>query len=216
MRRHIESARRSNGGSHDVALETGGGSIKRSFSEGFRVFDLESWPRETSGAPLPDAESARTLLRRFAGDPDAMRALRAFLADVGTTHVSRLTDDAVVEYVAQAVGRGRFAIVERPTAPPPVVELEAQPEEEPESPAPEAPPTPEKTWIKFMVVDHATDQPISGVTLHIKLPSGETKEFTTTTAGLIYISNLDPGSCDVAAMIDAAAYEVVDVAVSDH
>jgi hypothetical protein len=164
--------------------------------EGFRVFDLESWPLETGGAPLLDAESARTLLRRFSGDPDAMRTLRAFLADAGTMRVGHLTDHDVVEHVAHAVGRGRFAIAERLTPPPPVAETEAEPEAETAGSASEPPPTPEVTWIEVELVGE-DDQPIAGERYRLTLSTGRVLEGALDVQGRVRIEGMKPGTFDL-------------------
>ncbi len=41
------------------------------------------------------------------------------------------------------------------------------------------------------------------------------QSFTTNGAGLVYIGNIDPGSCEIVAMSDDSAFEVVDVAASN-
>ncbi len=62
-----------------------------------------------------------------------------------------------------------------------------------------AAPVPQTTvsWIKFVVVDDATDEPISGVTLKITLPDGSQRDYTTKPDGMIEIYDIDPGTCNV-------------------
>ncbi len=61
------------------------------------------------------------------------------------------------------------------------------------------------------VVDDETGQPIAGVKLAIRVPDGEVETHVTDGNGMIRIDDLEPGTCDILAMDDAEAYEVVGV-----
>ena len=49
------------------------------------------------------------------------------------------------------------------------------------------------------------------VKLEIRVPSGEVETHVTDGNGMIRIDDLEPGTCDILAMDDAEAYEVVGV-----
>jgi len=87
-----------------------------------------------------------------------------------------------------------------------------------QAPATTAMPTPppdvpeeETDWIEFRVVDDETDLPLSDIGLKIKLPTGETKDYTTDSNGIVRIDDLTPGTCDIIEMTDPDAAEVVGV-----
>ncbi|MFN8549493.1 MAG: hypothetical protein U0527_16360 [Candidatus Eisenbacteria bacterium] len=67
-------------------------------------------------------------------------------------------------------------------------------------------------WVRFKVVDEETKQPVAGVKLRIKLPSGEIQTAVTNAAGMIHLGGIDPGACDIVSMKDDAALEVTSVA----
>jgi len=86
---------------------------------------------------------------------------------------------------------------------------ETRESEEPDSPIPAAPP--ERDWVEFLIQDDETGEPIGGVTLKVKLPNGEIRDFTTGGDGKIAIPDIDPGSCEITKMIDEYALEVLEV-----
>ena len=61
------------------------------------------------------------------------------------------------------------------------------------------------------VVDDETGQPIAGVELTIRVPTGEVETDVTESNGMIRIDDLESGTCDILLMDDAEAYEVVRV-----
>ena len=65
--------------------------------------------------------------------------------------------------------------------------------------------------IEFKLVDEDSGEPVGGVTLKLKLPSGEVREVTSGGDGKIKITDLDAGNCDIEGMSDDEAYEVVSV-----
>ncbi len=56
-----------------------------------------------------------------------------------------------------------------------------------------------------------TGDPIRGVKLRIRLPNGQTAEYTTRPDGMIEVDGIDPGTCDIMKMTDDQALEVVSV-----
>ena len=67
----------------------------------------------------------------------------------------------------------------------------------------------ETDWIEFRIVDDETGQPVSGIVLKVKLPNGETKDYTTDSSGTVRIEDLPSGTCDIVEMTDPDASEVV-------
>jgi hypothetical protein len=63
--------------------------------------------------------------------------------------------------------------------------------------------------IQFRVVDDETGEPRSGVALTIKLTTGESRQFITNAGGLVRISGIPGGTCDIERMVDSEAFEVV-------
>ena len=69
----------------------------------------------------------------------------------------------------------------------------------------------ETDWIEFKVVNDETEQPMSGIGLKIKLTTGETKDYTTDSSGMVRIDDLPPGTCDIEEIRDPDASEIVQV-----
>ena len=186
----------------------------RVLRKGFREFQLVEWheahPAE-GASEFRDEFSALEFLRGFMPDRFSMMTLRDILSeDHFYKDLSRLHDQDVLGEIANRLATGRlklvpFTVPQPPTQPPAAEE----PEEELAPPIAVAPEV--ANWIKFQVVDDETDQPVQGVKLKIKLPTGEVKEFTTDTQGMIEIKDLPPGTCDIEEMIDDEALEVVQV-----
>ncbi len=72
-------------------------------------------------------------------------------------------------------------------------------------------PQEETDWIEFRVVDDGTGQPVSGVRLKIRLPTGEIRDYTTDGDGIVRIGDLPDGMCDIVEIKDLDAAEVVQV-----
>ena len=66
-------------------------------------------------------------------------------------------------------------------------------------------------WIKLQIVDDDTNEPVKGVSMKIKLPSGEVKQFKADSNGTIEIKGVPEGTWDIEEMIDSYALEVVEV-----
>ncbi|MCH7870793.1 MAG: LysM peptidoglycan-binding domain-containing protein [Planctomycetes bacterium] len=78
-------------------------------------------------------------------------------------------------------------------------------DDEPDGPPPG--PVTEKSWIKIRVVDDASGEPIPNVTMLVKLPNGQEREFATRADGMIDVQDIDPGTCDVSCSRDDAELE---------
>jgi hypothetical protein len=61
------------------------------------------------------------------------------------------------------------------------------------------------------VVDDETDEPIPGVRIRVRIPSGEVGTPTTDRRGTIHIGGLTPGTLDVLEILDDDALEVVGI-----
>lgn len=162
-----------------------------------------------------DEGDAFTFLRRLAEDELNRAALRRFAVDYGLIADMRgIADRRLLKILSTAIQSGRLMAV-RPGEWKREVTSQApshktgEPAPPPEKEAP--PPTTEKTWIKFEILDDATGKPVSGVTLKVKLPDGESRNATSNSAGIIEITNIPPGTCDIERMIDSDTLEVVSI-----
>ncbi len=162
--------------------------------------------------PRQDRFSVFEFLRPFMHDPANMGHLRETLAEqMDPLDLSRLNDHQVLEQLAWRVATGQVKIAAlQPVTERGVVELALEEEEEAPAAPPAAAPTEDKTWIRFLVMDDATTKPVEGVQLKIKLPNGTVEEHTTDSGGMVRISDIPEGSCDIEKMIDVKGYEVVD------
>jgi hypothetical protein len=61
----------------------------------------------------------------------------------------------------------------------------------------------------LLVVDDETDEPIPGVRIRVKLPSGEVGTPRTDRRGTIHIGDLTPGTLDILEILDDDALEVI-------
>jgi hypothetical protein len=85
-------------------------------------------------------------------------------------------------------------------------------EEEEERRSDPPPVDPERQWIKIQVVDDETGNPVPGVPLLLRLPGKADQEYDTQgEQGRISVSDLSAGVCDILAMNDDEAWEVVSV-----
>ena len=160
-----------------------------------------------------DVPLAHDFLSPFLPNAHAMQELRELLVELDTKHdLSQLTDGEIIDEVAWAICTHQLEVTLIPEARPASVSLpkeEATPlVERPGEPA-EAPLT---YSITFRVIDDETEEPIEGVKLKIKLPTGEVGEHTTDSDGTIEIKDLPDGACDIQRMEDDEAFEVVKVA----
>jgi hypothetical protein len=124
---------------------------------------------------------------------------------------SRLSDHQVLEQLAWRLVSGQLRILELPLEMPAWSHVEPAAEEEEAAPAPAAVPEAEH-WIKLQIVDEDTNEPVEGVPLKIKLPSGEVKEVKSDNNGTIEVKGVPEGTWDIEEMLDSDALEVVKVA----
>lgn len=80
------------------------------------------------------------------------------------------------------------------------------PQDEP--PAPSGPPETQKAWVRFRVLDDRTGEPLAGVRMLIREPSGLEREYVTRGDGMIEIHELSPGACDIVRIDSQPAFEV--------
>lgn|GEM_PF-1837814 len=203
-------------------------------SSGLRTIELLGRGAAAEGAALVrDRTAAATLLRSFARDPVNMGVLRRSLAaELGGQRVARMADQEVVDRLARQVAGGRIQVAslaaargvvprralvwERPfagslTKDKAGTEQEATPTGGPPAAAASDTTQTVGSWIRFRVVDDATDKPVAGVTLTVKLPDGKTQEVTSGGDGVVEVKGLPSGTCDIQKMSDGEGLEVVQI-----
>jgi len=177
---------------------------------------------EDSPVSFPDEFSAHSFLRGFLQDPSSLTRLRTTLLRRGLgANLSRLDDHGMIKEFARHLVSGRIRVVrvDRGLSPVHSVVSEgaaAQPEEKtteerpPRRPVvfPESPP---RNWVRLRVVDDETDEPMPGVVMRIKLPSGEVGKPRTDRRGTIYLDDLSPGTLDILEILDDDALEIVQI-----
>ena len=201
-----------------------------------RVEILRLHERDAADVPMRFGDRLLTLdfLRVFMRDPMNMMTLRNALAEVfPVMDISRLTDDETLQRFSWQIADRYFELVLRVEGISHLVGVgagesseagsEADSEaaggadetaqEAPVTSVPAAPiaPQEERDWIEFRIVDDETDLPMPGIELKIKLPTGETKDYTTDANGIVHIDDLTSGTCDIVEMTDPDASEVVRV-----
>ncbi len=136
--------------------------------------------------------------------PDAASQLRPLVNDIEfhmTPRADVLVSPAPVggrpSYVATLIAEGRLTLLESrvPVKVRGGVAPIKPPDDEPDEPPPPGPT--QTSWIKLRVVDDATGEPVAGVALQVKLPSGQERKFSTRPDGMIDIQDIDPGTVDV-------------------
>jgi hypothetical protein len=187
--------------------------LKRSLRKGSHPFEIldryEAEPDRSSGAFRDEFITLR-FLQDFRRDPFSMMSFRNILSKgVHGTGVSALSDDDVLEEIAKRIKIGQLRVNRLPMPGSGAVSTQPAPEEEPEGEA--AAHEEVEHWIKLQIVDEQTGEPVEGVALKIKLPTGEVKQFTTDRTGTIEVNGIPEGSCDIEEMIDSDALEVVEV-----
>lgn len=163
-----------------------------------------------------DERDAYAFLKSHASDEINRAALRRFAVVAGFVNgLSTVADHQLIKFLAAKIASGELRVVRpgqrerRASAGTPKPGVKAEPAPPPEPTPP--PPTTEKTWIKFEIVDEKTGKPVSGVTLKVKLPDGETRSVTSNSVGIIEIMNIPPGTCDIERMLDSESLEVVSI-----
>jgi len=201
--------------------------VKHIVQHGFQQLEILRWHE----APDADAEgvtsqtltfadtlSALTYLRRFAGDPVRMKALRRWvLTSLPYPDVSRKDDQAIVRLVAGQVACGRLKLVWRERISQHTafgaVGSDAQPEAQAEDLVEETPPaeTQPLNWVEFRFVDDETGDALSDIELKLKLPDGQVKSLKTNSDGAIRLTNLVAGTVDIEDIISDDTLEIVQV-----
>jgi hypothetical protein len=150
-----------------------------------------------------------------------MAGMRECLSREGTVgDLSRLDDAAVITELGKHLVSKRFrlVVVERPLLPgrsggggsAPARTQEETAEERPTKRPPVFREARElRHWIRLMVLDDETGEPIPGVRIRVKLPSGEVGAPATDRRGIIHIGDLNPGTLDIQEILDDDALEVV-------
>lgn len=200
----------------------GEGALKQGSTE-FRVVKGYALTPSASATRFLDEFSAESFLRGFLCEPTAMAGMRECLRRDGmVADLSMLDDEEVIQEFGKKLVAERFRLVavERPLSPGRSTGgggAPAQPREEiaEERPAKRPPVFRENRelshWIRLKVVDDETGEPISGVRIRVKLPSGEVGAPTTDRRGTIHIGDLTPGALDIQAILDDDALEVVKI-----
>jgi hypothetical protein len=188
-----------------------------SLRETFEIFDAGEGVSGGQVLEFSDRYAAETFLRRFVRDPVATTVFRDMLPrGLAGSGLHRLSDQQVVEQLALSLAAGQVlvAAVPRPEAYWRAIEGERR-EEVVEAPPAAATrreePRAERSWIKFRVVDDESGEPVAGVSLQVKLPTGEIRSCTTDSAGLAEVDDLPWGSCSIERVDSEEALEVIGV-----
>jgi len=194
--------------------------VRRILSRSSQTIELLSFdeaPRSGEMMRLKDRSEAMVFLRAFSGDPLNVSVLRRALGEeIGYQRVNRLRDPQVVEHLAGCMCRGRIRVAvlssSREVVKPRLVRdwtmhTKAMADDEPSSLGPTAAERLTNQWIKLLVVDDATGQPIPRVSLAISLPGGTETDRQTDARGEIEIRDLASGLCHVTSPIANATRE---------
>lgn len=197
----------------------------------WRRYELVLWRNADPAAewlPFREQRDAYDLLSRlaYAGNGATLRQACAALLDRAArpSAAARLNVERACRLLARELAGGRLRLVRR----------EIQPhwgaggggpgggqgaDDEPDArPRPRSgsrgPAEEDETrhWIKIRVVDDDTDEPLRGVPMRLKLPDGKVARYTTDGDGMVSIRELPDGSCDLEALLDKLALEVIKAA----
>ncbi len=197
------------------------GSLKKNLAE-FVILKGHIRQGDESLVPFPDEYAAKRFLRGFLRSPSGLTHLRNHLLRRGlVVNLSRLDDQEMIREFARHLVSGRIRVVRVDRGHHPMSSgvsegAAAQPEEKTAEERPPRRPVvfPEsrpRNWVKLRIVDDETDEPIPGVVLRVRLPSGETGKPRTDRRGTIYLDDLDPGTLDILEILDDDALEVVGI-----
>jgi hypothetical protein len=105
--------------------------------------------------------------------------------------------------VSEAVARGDIVVLRR------VRPLDArEPDETEAETAPGDRPTEVEHWIQIQVVDD-DDLPVPGVAMELKLPNGRVSRVRADSQGVVYVSDIDAGQCELRlTQFDAEVWEM--------
>jgi hypothetical protein len=163
---------------------------------GRESFALVSWSEERSAGAIAvrDPFVARALLARFAGSGENMATLRrAFAGERPAWALARLSDDEILEALAQRLVAGRLRLVRLPA--PRLVVLDIGREEEPAR-APAPPPEIMTSWIESELVDH-DDRPVAAEPYEVVGADGASRTGQLDGRGFARVLGLAPGTARV-------------------
>jgi hypothetical protein len=142
-------------------------------------------------------------LRHLAQDHFNLQVLRELTyGHVSATAFGTAPMEELVRRAATQLMDGRLRLAEAPVVPLRGL-LRTVKKEETFFP----PPVEEKLAFSLQVVDDATDEPISGIKLKLKLPGGGTQQASTDGSGTIRVSNVQPGLVEVKSVIEGATLD---------
>jgi len=103
----------------------------------------------------------------------------------------------VLRTVARLIEEGELGVAEQVYRFNPPTKLDEMQNEPPPPPPPE-PLRQEKklTWIEIKIMNDQTGEPVNWVRLTVKTPDGNEAFYTTNSAGIIRIDDIEPGTCD--------------------
>jgi hypothetical protein len=186
--------------------------LKRTLRAGALEYEVWLLRQAADASPRHSSlHSARSFLDRFARDPGNLVVIRDLLRQEFSQSCFGASDQQVLDRLAGLIAAGRLRLVPLPTSPvSPTSKHFARvlgPIAEPEKPAKVIDSS--AHWIHLLIVDDETGDPVSNVTVSLKLPSGEIKQFTTDGEGRIRVQGLPPGSWDLEQMEGEDAIDVV-------
>lgn len=193
--------------------------LRKGFTE-LLVVKGDELEEEDSPLTFRDELSAQSFLRGFLGERSSMTSLRDHLSrERVVADLSRLDDQRMIREFAKHLVSGRFRIISvgriapqvgwTPTGDTAQRERETAEERPPRRPAVFPEESTPLHWVQLLVVDDETDEPVPGVKMRVKLPSGRVTEPSTDQSGTIYIGDVDPGTLDILEILDDDALEVV-------
>lgn len=158
------------------------------------------------------------LLRQLAQDPHNRYTLREILAqDFSHPAVHRLDDREILRQTAWRLDTGYTALT---TSTKDEAGIGGLPDtsllpELPDLPSSgdDAPPKDNVAvnWITFQILSDDTEAPMPNVPLKLKLSDGSVGTYTSDAKGMIYITDLPGGTCDILEIQDDESLEIVDV-----
>lgn len=181
--------------------------MKRILKKGFHSFQIMEVYEVKSHHKLKkfrDKASALNFLYGFYNDHLNMITLRNMLRDsMSCINISRLDNFMILKQIAFRLASNQYKIAELPFILPAWSDIITEMEKELTTTV--ATTTSEDiAWIKFMVIDDETGNPISGINLKVKLPDGSQKDLSTKEDGFIEINGIEPGNCEVTCDIKSA------------
>lgn len=159
--------------------------------------------------------SARIFLSGFVSDLSGMRAMREALQASGAAlDISKMKHGEIIEQLAHYLAMGFLRIVDKTV----VSYATAGDSGSARDGAGDAGDTEAavvdtlvRHWIKLKIVDDATNEPVSGVVVKLKLPTGETQEIPTDGRGLIEVKDVPDNEWEILEINDPEILEVIEI-----